>query len=352
VRVHSLRAVLFGALVAIAVPSIARADGGADAASAASAKDLFEHGRDLRARGNCADALPYFEKAYAVYPLGLGSLRNIAVCHEALNHYASARDAWAALKRAVGTSSDSKYAGWNDDADRAIAKLAPKVARVTIDLAVVDPAGGPAPSEGVAVTVDGQPLASDRLGAPIDRDPGTFVVRATGANGSAPDEQTVALAAGESKHVSLRVTLAAPPAPPASGAEPPPAVADGADGAAHETDGSHASPARTGAWIALGVGAGGIAGAVVSLVLRQTALSDLNQNCPNHASSPCEMSRQAAVTSDVNRGRTASTLLTVFGAVGIVGVATGITLFTLSRPHAAQSAVVLTPTGVSAVGTF
>ncbi len=107
-RVHSLRAVLVGALVASAVPSIARADGGADAASA---KDLFEHGRDLRARGNCADALPYFEKAYAVYPLGLGSLRNIAVCQEALNHFASARDAWAALKRAVGTSSDSKYAG-------------------------------------------------------------------------------------------------------------------------------------------------------------------------------------------------------------------------------------------------
>jgi hypothetical protein len=337
--------------VASAVPSIAQADGGADAASAASAKDLFEHGRDLRARGNCADALPYFEKAYAVYPLGLGSLRNIAVCQEALNHFASARDAWAALKRAVGTSTDSKYAGWNDDADHAIAKLAPKVARVTVDLAVVDPAGGPAPSEGVVVTVDGQALASDRLGAPIDRDPGTFVVRATGANGSAPDEQTVVLAAGESKHVSLRVTLAAPPAAPASDAQPA-AVADGGEGAEHEADGSHASPARTGAWIALGVGAAGIAGAAVSVVLRQTALSDLNQNCPNHASSPCEMSRQAAVTSDVDRGRTASTLLTVFGAVGIVGIATGITLFTLSRPHATQSALVLTPTGVDAVGTF
>jgi hypothetical protein len=348
VRVHSLRAVLLGVLVATAVPSIARADGGADAASAASAKDLFEHGRDLRARGNCADALPYFEKAYAVYPLGLGSLRNIAVCQEALNHFASARDAWAALKRAVGTSTDSKYAGWNDDADHAIAKLAPKVARVTIDLAVVDPAGGPAPSDSVAVTVDGQSLASDRLGAPIDRDPGTFVVRATGANGSAPDEQTVVLAAGESKHVSLRVTLAAPPAAPRSDAEPP-AVAEADE---HGTDGSRASPARTGAWIALGVGAAGIAGAAVSLVLRQSALGDLNASCPDHASAPCDVSKQAAVTSDVSRGRTASTLLTVFGAVGIAGAATGITLFTVSRPHATQSALILTPTGVGAVGTF
>ncbi len=223
---------------------------------------------------------------------------------------------------------------------------------MTIDLAVLDPAGGPAPSEGVAVTVDGQALASDRLGAPIDRDPGTFVVRATGANGSAPDEQTVVLAAGESKHVSLRVTLPAPPAPPPSDAQPA-AVADGADGARPRGGRgacvacAHRGVDRARRRRGRRRGRGG-----QPRLAANSALSDLNQNCPDHASSPCLVSRQAAVTSDVNRGRTASTLLTVFGAVGIVGVATGITLFTLSRPHGALSALVLTPTGIDAVGTF
>jgi hypothetical protein len=348
VKVHSLRVVLFGALLAGALTSTARADSGTDAVNAqnaGTAKDLFERGRDLRGRGDCAGALPFFQKAYAVYAPGLGSLRNIAVCQEALNHFASARDAWAELKRAVGATSESKYAGWIDDADRAIARLAPKVARVTIDLAVVEPGGEPAATDGIDVTIDGQPLAKDRVGAPIDRDPGTFVVRATGEAIRAPDEQTIVLAPGEMKHVSLRVTVAAAPAPLNPGADPSAVLAE------REERGHHASPARTGAWVALGVGAAGVTGAVVSLVLRQSALSDLSASCPNYASTTCDASKQSAVTSEVNRGRTASTLLTVFGAVGIAGVAAGIALFTISRPHA-QAALVLAPTGVGAVGTF
>jgi hypothetical protein len=352
VKVHSLHVVLFGGLMAMALPWTARADGGTEAANApnapnaGAAKDLFEHGRDLRARGDCAGALPFFQKAYAVYAPGLGSLRNIAVCQEALGHFASARDAWAELKRAVGASSESKYAGWNDDADHAIARLAPKVARVTIDLAVVEPGGEPAPTDGVDVTIDGKALAKDRVGDPIDRDPGTFVVRAAGEGLLAPDEQTVVLAAGESKRVPLRLTLAAAPPRPSASASGEPAAAIGEP----EERGHHGSPARTGAWVALGVGVAGVAGAVVSAVVRQTALSDLNASCNNNLAA-CDRSKQSTVTSDVNRGRTASTLLTVFGAVGIVGLGTGITLFAISRPQA-QAALILSPTGVGAAGTF
>jgi hypothetical protein len=344
VRSHSLRMVLFGAVFAAAFPLSARAD---DAAGAAGAKDLFEHGRDLRGRGDCAGALPFFQKAYALYPLGLGSLRNIAICQEALSHFASARDAWLELRRAVSASNDSKYSGWSDDADHAIAKLAPKVAHLTADVAAVGPGGDPASSDGVDVSIDGQPLAKDRVGGPVDRDPGTYLVRASGPGVSSPDEQTVKLAAGESKHVSLRVTLAPPP-PVSSGEASAPATAVAATSDEGER---HTSPMRTGAWIALGVGAAGLAGAAVTFVVRQSALSDLNANCPNR--SACDSSHESAVTSDVNRGRTASTLLTVFGAVGLAGAAAGVTLFTLSRPrHATQAALVVSPTGVSAVGSF
>jgi hypothetical protein len=343
VRSHSLRMVLFGAVLAGTFPLNAHAD---DAAGAAGAKDLFEHGRDLRGRGDCAGALPFFQKAYALYPFGLGSLRNIAVCQEALSHFASARDAWLELRRAVSASNDSKYTGWSDDADHAIAKLAPKVAHLTADVAVVGPGGDPVSSDGVDVSIDGQPLAKDRVGAPVDHDPGTYVVRASGPGVSSPDEQTVTLATGESKHVALRVTLAPPPPPLSNGEASAPAMA-----ATSDEGERRASPMRTGAWIALGVGAAGLAGAAVTFVVRQSALSDLNANCPNR--SACDGSHESAVTSDVNRGRTASTLLTVFGAVGIAGAAAGVTLFTLSRPHhATQAALVVSPTGVSAVGSF
>jgi hypothetical protein len=56
----------------------------------AEAKELFAHGRESRLRGDCAGAIPLFQKAADVYPAGLGSLRNIAECEETLGRYAAA----------------------------------------------------------------------------------------------------------------------------------------------------------------------------------------------------------------------------------------------------------------------
>jgi hypothetical protein len=347
VRLLSLSTVLSAVLVAGVVPRAARAappDGPTDPARA---KELFEHGRDLRGRGDCADALPLFQKAYALYPAGLGSLRNAAACQEALGRTASARAAWLELRRALGTNSDPKYAGWAEDADRASTRLAPLVAALTIDLSLVETVGGPGravgPADGVDVTIDGQALAREQLGAPIEHDPGTVVVRAVGAAGATPDEASVALAPGESKHVTLRITVAS--------ATPAPAVE--APASASESDGSAtaASPLRRDAWIALGVGAAGLAGALVSFSFRQSALGDLAVNCPTYASGTCDASKETLVSSDLNRGRTASTMLNVFGAVGIAGAVAGVALFTLSVPSR-KTAVLLLPNGVSAAGTF
>lgn len=341
---------LSAALLAGAVPRAAQADATADAARA---KELFEHGRDLRSHGNCADALPLFQKAYSLYPPGLGSLRNVAVCEESLGRAASARSAWLELRRALSTNKDPKYAGWPEDADRAAARLAPQVATLTIELAVVETAGGAGrpvtPADAIEVMVDGQAVTREQLGAPIEHDPGTVVVRAVSTAGGSPDEATVALAAGENKHVPLRVTLAtstsATSAPqPAAGV---PAIVPEA-----EQPVKRASSLRTGAWIALGVGAAGLTGALVSFSFRQSALGDLAANCPNYASAPCAPAKETVVASDVNRGRTASTLLNVFGAVGIAGTVAGVALFTLSKSPSNKTAIVLTPTGVAATGAF
>jgi hypothetical protein len=336
-----LGVVLYGAVVGGAVPSTARAD------DPAAAKDLFEHGRDLRGRGDCAGALPLFQKAYALYPPGLGSLRNIAVCQESLGRFASARDSWVALKQALATTTDSKYAGWNDDADRAIAKLITKVAKLTTDLTVVGAGGEPATNGGVDVTIDGEALARDRLGAAVEHDPGTYVVRAAGAEVDAPDQQTVVLAAGDKAHVSLRVTLKPEPVASTPSEEAPAAVADASAHPATTT-----SPVRTAGWITLGVGAAGLAGAAISLVVRQLALGDLRESCPQYSVGACPSSSRAAVLSDVDHGKTASTAFTVLGAVGIVGAAVGVALVTASYLHKAQAALVLTPGGMSAAGTF
>jgi hypothetical protein len=347
VRFHSLGVVMFGVVVATASPSAARAANANDAADAASAKDLFEHGRDLRARGNCADALPLFQKAYAIYPPGLGSLRNTAVCQEALGRFASARESWLELRRAVAASNDGKYTGWLEDCDRAASRLAPKVARLTTDLSVFAAGGQATGNDDVDVTVDGQPLSRDRLGVAIEHDPGTYVVRATGAAVATPGQEAIDLAPGDDKRVSLRITVNRPSAPLADEeAVTEPAASSGAE------QGGGSTAMRTAGWIAVGAGGVGIVGAAVSLVLRQSALGNLKRNCPRYTEAPCDPSFQSTVTSDEKLGRTASTLLTAFGIVAGAGAVAGIALLTASGPHRTQTALVLTPTGVGAAGTF
>src|SRR6185312_15204842 len=105
-------------------------------------------------------------------------------------------------------------------------------------------------------------------------------------------------------------------------------------------------------WVALGVGAAGVAGAVTSLVLRQEALSDLKDVCPNYDTGACKQSQQTAVLSDLSRGRTASTLFTVFGAAGLVGTVAGVAILTLTKSSDTPTAVFVSPTGVSARGSF
>src|SRR5579872_5553668 len=87
-------------------PRGARADAPSDA------RDLFDRARKIRGEGDCASAVALFREAYAVYPPGLGSLRNVAECEQALGHFALARRAWLDLGRAASTSTERKYEGW------------------------------------------------------------------------------------------------------------------------------------------------------------------------------------------------------------------------------------------------
>jgi hypothetical protein len=355
VRVASLSpALLLAALAAGVAPRVAHADPVPGAGGAESAKELFEHARDLRAHGNCADALPLFQKAYSLYPAGLGSLRNVAICDEALGRPTSARSAWLELRRALTGNNDPKYAGWTDDADRAAARLSPQVATVIVDVVVVaspaDPGRPAGPADGIDVTIDGRALGRDQLGGAIERDPGKVVVRAVGAPGVTPEETTATLAAGETRHLALRVTIASTGTATTTGASPAP---DSQLALSPSPPTTRRSALRTGAWAAFGVGAAGLLGTVISFSMRQSALGSLATDCPSYATMPCDPTKQSTVTSDVNQGRTASTLINVFGAIGLAGAATGVVLYTLSaRDSGNKTGLVVTPTGLGAVGVF
>jgi hypothetical protein len=240
------------------------------------AKDLFTRARELRAHGDCAGAVPLFRKAVALYPDGIGSVRNLAECEESLGHYASARRAWLDLKRALLTDSDKKYDGWQKDADDAAARLAPKLATLTIDVNAVGPSGDAAAPGGVEVKLDGETLSSSLVGTALERDPGRHVVQVGGPRVKEPAQKAVDLAAGDAKRVALRVVVTPDkPVEPEVGAPlpatPPVAPDDSAENAR--------AAKRTAAWIAIGVGAAAAIGAGVSIGIRANDESTLNGQC-------------------------------------------------------------------------
>lgn len=311
------------ALVATLAAEVAHADPASDA------KDLFARGRELRAHEDCRGAVPLFRKAYAVYPDGLGSLRNAAECDELLGRFASARRAWLDLKRALLTHQDPKYEGWTQDADQAAARLEPKLATLTVDLKGIGAQGQPAPAGPVRVTLDDELLAPSLIGTALDRNPGRHLVRVTG-EGVATQERAIDLVAGDAKHVAFTVRIQ-----PVSDDTP---AAVSTTSTPDETREQPGGTRRTVSWVLIGVGAASLVGAGVSLAVRQSALGDLNDACPSH------LGCSPSVQETVSRGQTASTLVTALGVTGAFATTAGIVLLATGPSSGPRTGLRVTPT--------
>ncbi|MCC6553126.1 MAG: tetratricopeptide repeat protein [Polyangiaceae bacterium] len=292
-RSLALRLLAAAALTAAAIPALA-ADG--------DARTFFAQGRRLRAEGKCAEAIVAFRRALDLYPQGLGSIRNIAECEEQLGQYASARNDWWSLRRAVLQSNEPRYDGWDRDAERAYARLEPRVGRLTVALR--------GESLGrVRLVIDGKPLDPRLVGVELERDLGPHVIEAF-YGGAAPIRRSVDLASGQRATVTLDI--------PAAPAEPAP----GPRRSAQPDAGGHGG-ARTAGIVALAPGGAGLAGAVAAAVVRGDALSRIDGACPTRKGCPED------VRADEDTGRTATTLANVFGVVAIVGVGAGVPLLLL-----------------------
>lgn len=241
----------------------------AQTSNAAMAESLFREGKRLSAERKFAEACPKFAESYKLDP-GLGTLLNLAICHESEGKPATA---WAEFSEA---SSRAKREGDTDRAalaDEHIRALEPKLAHVNITLAP----GGAVP--GLVIKFDSRELASAALGLPIAVDPGKHVVEAA-APGKEPSTQSVDVPTTPANlSVTIPVLKDAPSAPvavaPAAAAAPPPVAAT--PPASHPPPApSSSSGANTGA-IVSGVATGlFVTGAVVTGVLYASKRSDFN----------------------------------------------------------------------------
>ncbi|EYF03215.1 Hypothetical protein CAP_5719 [Chondromyces apiculatus DSM 436] len=279
------------------------------------AQAFFAQGRQLRGEGRCTDAILAFRRAFDLYPQGLGALRNIAECEEELGQFASARVSWWSLRRAALQSNEPKYEGWETDAESAYKRLESKVARLTVHLK----GEGQAQAE---LNIDGRPLDPRLLGVEIERDVGPHQLTLT-YGGAAPVVRHIELTAGEREAVTLDIPR------PVAVTQTPTVKKPGGD----EDEPAKGSKAMRIAGIAaMSVGGASAVGAVVSVLLRNAALGEIEETCPDYQG--CNPSLE----STESRGRTAATLVNVFGAVAIVGVGVGVPLFVLGSRSSSPSA--------------
>ncbi|MEO5730888.1 MAG: tetratricopeptide repeat protein, partial [Byssovorax sp.] len=312
-RSSSRAALCFAAVLLLAAPA---------RASNKDAETFFAQGRQLRASGDCVNAIVAFRRALDIKPEGVGALRNVAECEEQLGQFASARNDWWSLRRAVLQSSDPNYEGWEKDAESAYAKLAGKVAKLTVRASGED-------LSRVRVSIDGKPLDPRLLGVELERDLGVHTIEAT-YGGVTPLVEKRTLVAGSSESVTLVIPSPKSGTRAAEGSSPtptptPPIVAPMDRGGL-----------RTAGYVALGVGGLGAIGTVIATVVRGSALSTVEGACAD-PNATCRASQEVA---DANsRGKTSALLANVFGGVGIAGVVTGATLLLVSsRPRAVTPA--------------
>ncbi|MEP7125431.1 MAG: tetratricopeptide repeat protein [Byssovorax sp.] len=304
-RSSNRAALLFAAVLLASAP--AQADN-EDSAT------FFAQGRQRRAAGDCVGAITAFRRALEVKPDGLGALRNVAECEEQLGQFASARNDWWNLRRAVLQSNDPKYQTWDKDAESAYARLADKVARITVHISGES-------LERVRVTMDGKPLDPRLFDVELERDLGLHTIEGA-YGGAAPVVEKRALKTGATEKVTLVIPAPKPTDAPPGGLPPvvtplvvTPPAADNVN-------------LRRAGIVALGVGGLGVAGTVVAIVVRGSALSTVEASCK--AGPHCNATQDVA---DANsRGKTFSLLANIFGGVGIAGIGAGVAMILVSRP--------------------
>lgn len=310
----------FAALATVLASSAALAQPSPDDARRADA--LFTEGRDLLSKGDAVGACPKFEESQRLDP-GLGTLLNLALCHETTGRLGSAlvefREA-AKLARATGEARREATAVEH------IQALEPRAPMLTLTVE--------APAPGQTITIAGHELPSAAWTAPVPVDPGAI---------------EIAVAAPERKPFTTTVTTAE------RGRD---TVAIPALARLHPVAIAPPAPSNSRRYLGIGLGGAGIAGVGVAAIVAFAAKSKYDGafddgHC-DQATGTCDAIGQNATEAARKRGTTA----TIVGSVGLAAIAAGVVLF-VTAPHGERApATAIIPTvgpeggGFAVLGAF
>ncbi len=276
------------------------------------AQARFLKGRDHYGQSHFAEALEEFRASHEIVASPNARLFS-ARCLRELGRVGAA---YAEFGRAEAEARehlqvDPRYARTGESASEERRALAPKVGFVTFRIDNADAS--------TTLRVSGEPITRAAWGEPFPVATGTREV-VVETKGRPPLAQSVTVGAGETKPLLFDAGSAptdATTAPEASATPPP------------TSDDATRKSLRTASYIGGGVGVAGLATFAIFGALSNGQFQDLKTACKN---GPCPPARQ----SDIDAGRREQTIANVGLAIGLIGVAAGVTLFLVSSPRKSQ----------------
>jgi hypothetical protein len=313
---------LVAVLLTLAPPVAAQ-----DEEALAQAREKFNEAIALQTAGDCAGALEKFQ-AVARIKLTPQVQFNIALCEERLGRLVAALGHY---RLALVDAEAQSIVDVSEPARTAIESLESRVPRLVI---VRGQGAGRA-----SIALDSTELGDANIGSELRRDPGPHRVVAH-VDGRQVFESSFRLAEGEKREVAVVVNDPGPnPQPSAPPPAPPPAIPT------DSAEGDSGSSRRTLGFVAGGIGVAGLVSTAVFLVLRQSAINDLEESCEGLR---CPESEQ----STIDRGKLFTGLAEGSAVVGALGVTVGAILLFGAKPQQAVrlSTVALVPDARGGLG--
>jgi hypothetical protein len=274
----------------------------AQAQNPAAAEALFEQGRAAMAAGSYDIACARFRDSDKLDP-AVGTRFNLADCEERRGRLATAWSLFRGVASELPSGDDRRPI-----AEQRAQQLAPRLPKVTL-------LRTPETPPELRVRIDGVELGEGSFGVPLPMDPGSHDLTLLRAAGAAP--QTVSFALKEGEHSELPLTVASDVSE-SRGAEP--VTLD----RANDSTGAR----RRWAYIAAGVGLGGVALGTVTGIVTLNKKATADANCSN------ESGRCNPAGVDANEsGKTYAALSGVGFGIGVVGLAVGTYLWLTSSAH-------------------
>lgn len=274
----------------------------AHAQNPAAAEALFEQARAAMAAGSYEIACARFRDSDKLDP-AVGTRFNLADCEERRGRLATAWSLFRGVLSELATDDDRRPI-----AEQRAKQLEPRLPKVTLLRLPETP-------RDIRVRVDGIELGEGSFGVPLPMDPGSHELSLLTPDSETP--QTVSFSLKEGVHSELPLRLA--------GDGPVRRASDPAPG---DSAGAASGSRRRWAYIAAGVGLGGVALGTVAGIVTLNKKSTADANCSNSR----EKCNAAGVEANES-GKTYAALSGVGFGVGVVGLAVGSYLWLTSSAH-------------------